>query len=171
MVVAGSTDPIGRGWSVGGTAQLIPDGNGGYYWVDGDGGTRDFESGSGTTFVSPPNDLGTLVKNGNGTFTYTNPQVEQWNFNSSGQLTSITEPDGPSESFTYNPSGDLTGVTMPGGWTTTFSYTGGELASIAEPGGRILTITHDSSDDLNSVTMPDGSVPHLHLRLGRSNAQ
>ena len=62
-----------RGWSVGGTAQLIPDGNGGYFWVDGNGGTRDFEAGNGTTFVSPPNDLGTLVKNSNGTFTYTDP--------------------------------------------------------------------------------------------------
>ncbi len=76
VVVNGSTDPIGRGWSVGGTAQLIPDGNGGYFWVDGDGGTRDFQAGNGTTFVSPPNDFGTLVKNSNGTFTYTDPGAE-----------------------------------------------------------------------------------------------
>ena len=159
VVVNGSTDPIGKGWSVGGTAQLIPDGNGGYFWVDGGGGTRDFEAGNGTTFVSPPNDLGTLVKNSNGTFTYTTPQEEKWNFNSSGQITSITEPDGPSENFTFNSSGDLAEVIMPGGWTTTFTYnSSNELAAVDEPGGRVITVTHDSSDDLTSATMPDGSV-------------
>ncbi len=100
VVVDGSTDPIGRGWSVGGTAQLIPDGNGGYIWNNGNGGTDDFAAGNGTTFVSPSDNFGTLVKNSNGTFTYTNPEQVQWNFNSSGQLTSITDPDGPSESFT-----------------------------------------------------------------------
>ena len=74
-VVNGSTDPLGRGWSLGGTAQLFPDGSGGYFWVDGNGGTRDFQAGNGTTFVSPANDFGTLVKNSNGTFTYTDPQM------------------------------------------------------------------------------------------------
>ncbi len=54
VVVNGNSDPIGRGWSVGGTAQLVSDGQGGYLWVDGSGGTRDFEAGNGTTFVSPP---------------------------------------------------------------------------------------------------------------------
>ena len=159
VVVAGSTDPVGRGWSVRGTAQLIPDGNSGYFWVDGNGGTRDFVAGNGTTFVSPSNDLGTLVKNNNGTFTYTNPQEEQWNFTSSGRLTSITEPDGPSENFTYNSSGDLTNVTMPGGWATTFTYnSSNELAAVNEPGGRTITFAYDSSRDLTSATMPDGSV-------------
>ena len=95
MVANGPSDPYGQGWSVGGTAQLVPDGKGGFFWVDGDGGSRDFQAGNGTTFVSPPNDFGTLVKNGNGTFTYTDPQQVKWNFNSQGQLTSIVQPDGP----------------------------------------------------------------------------
>ena len=105
VVANGSADPIGRGWSVGGTAQLVSDGNGGFLWVDGNGGTRDFQAGNGTTFVSPPEDLGTLVKNSNGTFTYTNPQQDTWNFNSQGQLTGITQPDGPADTFTYNSAG------------------------------------------------------------------
>ena len=55
-----------------------------------------------TTFFSPPNDQGTLVKNADGSFTYTNPQQEKWNFNSQGFLTSVVEPDGPTEMFAYN---------------------------------------------------------------------
>ena len=62
VVVNGPTDPIGQGWSLGGSAQLVSDGQGGYFWVDGNGGIRDFQAGNGTTFVSPPNDFGTLVK-------------------------------------------------------------------------------------------------------------
>ena len=172
VVVAGSTDPIGRGWSIGGTAELMSDGNGGYYWVDGNGGTRDFEAGNGTNFVSPPNDLGTLVKNSNGTFTYTNPQEEKWDFNSSGQLTSIIDPDGPSENFTYNSSGHLTAVTMPGGWTTTFTYSSSnELAAVDEPGGRVITFSYDSTGDLTQRHHARRQRAHFHLRLGGSNAQ
>ena len=158
VVVAGSTDPIGRGWSIGGTAELIPDGNGGYIWIDGNGGTRDFEAGNGTTFVSPTNDMGSLVKNSNGTFTYTNPQQDQWNFNSSGELTSITRSGRAGGELSYNSSGKLTGVTMPGGWTTTFNYnSSNELTAVDEPGGRVI------DDDVRLVrrshvaTMPDGS--------------
>ncbi len=80
VVVNGPTDPYGQGWSVGGTAKLVSDGKGGYFWVDGSGGSREFQAGNGTTFVSPPNDFGTLVKNGTGTYTYTDPQQVKWNF-------------------------------------------------------------------------------------------
>jgi len=159
VVANGPSDPIGQGWSVGGTSQLVPDGNGGFYWVDGNGGTRDFQSGNGTRFVSPPDDMGSLVKNSNGTYTYTDPQQVQTNFNSQGQLTGITQPDGPAETFTYGSNGDLTGLTMPGGWTATFVYdSNNRLSSVVEPGGRTVTVTHDSSDDLTTATMPDGSL-------------
>ena len=143
VVVNGPSDPIGQGWSVGGTAQLFPDGQGGYFWVAGDGGIRDFQAGNGTTFVSPPNDFGTLVKNGNGTFTYTDPQQVKWNFTSSGPDCSpaSSQPDGPTETFTYNGSGALTAVTEPGGWTATFTYdANSQLAGIVEPGGRVADV-------------------------------
>ncbi len=51
------------------------------------------------------------MKNSDGSFTYTDPQQEKWNFNSQGQLTSIVQPDGPTETFSYNSGGMLTGVT------------------------------------------------------------
>ena len=156
VVVNGPSDPIGQGWSVGGTAQLVADGHAGFFWVDGNGGTRSFQAGNGTTFVSPPNDFGTLVKNGNGTFTYTDPQQVKWNFNTQGQLTSIVQPDGPSETFAYSGS-DLTAVTEPGGWTATFTYSGGELSEVQMPGNRDVIVSH-SGGDLTDVTMPDGSL-------------
>ena len=155
----GPSDPYGQGWSVGGTAQLVSDGKGGFLWVDGNGGSRDFQAGGATSFTSPPNDHGTLVKNGNGTFTYTNPQQDMWSFNSQGQLTSIVQPAGPSQTFTYNGSGALTTVVDPGGWTATFTYDiNGKLDAIVEPGGRTITVTHDGSGNLTSATDPNGGV-------------
>ena len=53
VVVNGSADPIGRGWSLGGSAQLFPDGSGGYFWVDGNGGVRDFQAGNGIDLRQP----------------------------------------------------------------------------------------------------------------------
>jgi RHS repeat-associated protein len=158
VVANGSGDPIGQGWSIGGIAQLISDGNGGFVWVDGDGGTRVFQAGNGTTFVSPPQDFGTLVKNPSGTFTYTNPQQVEWMFNSQGLLTSINQPDGPAMSFTYDSSGKPTSITQPGGWTVTFTYDSqNRLDAVSEPGNRGLSTTHDSNDNLTGATMPDGS--------------
>ena len=131
VTVNGSTDPLGRGWSLGGSAKLVPDGQGGYFWVDGDGGVRDLQAGAGNTFVSPPNDFGTLVQNAPGTFTYTDPQQDKSSFTTIGGqilLTSIVQPDGPTETFSYNASGAPTSVTVPGGSTATFNYdASGEL--------------------------------------------
>ena len=166
-MVNGPSDAIGQGWSLGGSAQLVSDGQGGYFWVDGDGGVRDFQAGNGTTFESPPNDFGTLVQTAAGTFTYTSPEQVKSNFTTiDGQilLSSIVQPDGPTETFTYNSSGAPASVIMPGNWTTTFTYnSSGELAASAEPGSRTVTITHDSNDNLIAASLPDGSVITLHV--------
>ena len=168
VVANGTTDPYGVGWSVGGAAQLFSDGSGGYFWAGGNGGTQDFQAGNGTTFVSPPNNLGTLVKNSNGTFTYTNPEQERWNFNSQGQLTSINRPDGPTQTFSYNGSGAVSSVTDPGGFTAAFTYNGsGHLSGIQEPGGRMLSTSINSSDDLTSMTLPDGTPRSRYKANGR----
>jgi RHS repeat-associated protein len=161
-VVNGPTDPIGQGWSLGGSAQLVSDGQGGYFWVNGNGGVSDFQAGNGSTFVSPPNNLGTLVQNGAGSFTYTSPDQVKSNFSTvSGQilLTSIVQPDGPSETFTYNASGAPVSVTQPGGWTATFTYdSNNQLATIAEPGNRTIAIAHDSFGNLISAALPGGGL-------------
>src|SRR5262249_3608794 len=138
------------------------DGQGGLMWVDGNGGVRDFQAGNGTTFVSPSNDFGTLIKTGSGTFTYTDPQQIKRNFttiNGRIVLTSIVQPDGPSDAFAYDSAGKLTAVTMPGGWTATMTYNANnQLDQVAEPGGRTLAMSYDSSGDVSTVTMPDNSV-------------
>src|SRR5205085_1785682 len=66
VVDNGGTNPFMYGWSLAGLDSLVSV-TGGQLWVYGSGGTR-FFSGSGGTYTSPANDMGTLVKNGDNTF-------------------------------------------------------------------------------------------------------
>jgi hypothetical protein len=67
VVVNGST-PFGHGWSLEGLDKLVSV-TGGVMWVSGAGGTPRFYYGSSGTLVGPATDLGTLVKNGDNTYT------------------------------------------------------------------------------------------------------
>jgi virginiamycin B lyase len=155
IVVNGSSDPYGPGWSIAGVDQLVVDSSGGLIWVTGTGGSRYFQA-SGSTYISPPNDLGSMVKNGNGSYTYTAQDQTQWDFNSSGLLTEILDPHGLMTTFTYS-SGLLATEVQPDGGTTTFGYSSGLLRTITEPGNRVVTMTHDASNNLTQITLPDGT--------------
>jgi YD repeat-containing protein len=159
VVVNDTTQGLGYGWSIASVDRLVADGSNGMMWVYGSGGSRYF-SGAGPTYTSPANDFGTLVKNVDGTFTYTAVNQVKWNFSTSGQLTSIVDPHSLSESFSY--SGNLLStVTMPDGGVTTFTYSSNLLTKITEPGNRVVTVTIDGSNNLTSLTLPDGSLRTL----------
>src|SRR5262249_42360803 len=75
----GASDAFGYGWSLAGLDSLVSDSNG-VMWVSGSGGARYFQKGPSTTYISPANDFGTLVKNGDGSFTYTAKDQSKENF-------------------------------------------------------------------------------------------
>jgi RHS repeat-associated protein len=142
-VVVRDSSPYGAGWGIDGIPQLYPiSANGvvpaGLLWVSGQGDAR-FFTGSGP--YTSPEDFGTLAQNGSN-YLYTAQNQSQWNFNSSGLLTSVVFPTG--QSLTYSYTGSLlTGVTAPDGGNTTLSYdTHSFLYQIAEPGsGRNVSLT------------------------------
>ena len=63
----------------------------------GKGGSR--QSGSG--FISPVGDTGTLVQNADGTFTYTEKDASKENYDLQGRLRSLVDAKGNSLAFTY----------------------------------------------------------------------
>ena len=67
---AGSGTAIAAGWGIAGVDRLELTHSAGVVWVYGAGGGRYF-TGTGGTYTSPAGDFGTLVKNGDNTFTYT----------------------------------------------------------------------------------------------------
>lgn len=62
---------------------------------------------------------------------------------------------------TYTAAGQLLSISEPSGRTQTLAYDGsGRLQSITDSHGRQLIFTHDSSDRIATVTNPAGSLIH-----------
>jgi YD repeat-containing protein len=159
VVDNGGNNPFLTGWSIAGVDTLVSV-SGGMLWVYGAGGTR-FFSGSGGTYISPANDFGTLVKNGNGNYTYTDKNQWVENFNSSGQETSLVSPDSITITYTYS-SGRLNTVQAPDGGVATLSYVQDmhsvyRLSSISEPGNNNEVIGTNGYGELLGLTDPAGN--------------
>src|SRR5262249_4113141 len=113
-------------------------------------------------YTSPANDFGTLVKNANGTFTYTAKNQWKWNFNSSGYETSLVDPHNVTITYTWTGS-NLTGVAAPDGGLTTITYntdpdTGQKCVNIVEPANRTVTVSlSPATSRFTSGTDVDGS--------------
>jgi RHS repeat-associated protein len=159
IAVNGSSDALGQGITLAAQDSLVADTQG-VMFVKGDGFPRYFPNGPTTTYISPGFDFGTLVKNGDGSYTYTEKDQTKENFNSSGQLTSVVDSDGVAVTYSYS-SGNLSTVSEPDGGVATLQYSSGLLSKILEPGGRTVTIGHDASGNLTSVTNPDGGLRTL----------
>jgi len=115
-----------------------------------------------------------------GTYTFVRQQNETFTYNSSGQLTSIADPNGATTTLAYS-SGKLHTVTDPSGRALTFAYgTNGLVSSVTDPMSRVTTYAYDGSDNLTSVTDPlsratsftyDTGGDHLLLTLTMPNGQ
>ncbi|HUC04876.1 MAG TPA: DUF6531 domain-containing protein, partial [Acidimicrobiales bacterium] len=100
----------------------------------------------------------TLVENGGGTYTFVRQQTQIFTYSASGQLTSISDPNGYATTLGYT-SGKLTTVTDAAGRALTFAYgTNGLVSSVTDPMSRETQYGYDTSGELTSVTDPLGRV-------------
>ena len=102
-------------------------------------------------------------------------------FNTSGQLTSMSDANNYAETFAY-------GVTTGTNCTTSgtacdtetdaegrvldivYSTSTGLVSKVIDPAGRTWSFAYDGSDNLTSITNPAaGSSPRLRHRLGQSD--
>jgi YD repeat-containing protein len=155
-VVVNNSSSVGAGWSLGGIPALQLS-SGGVAVIDNSTGGFRYFSGTGPTYVSPPNDQGTLVQNGDGTFTYTAKDQTKTNFDGTGRMTSQVDAHGLAQTLAYSGS-LLSTITQPDGGVTTFNYNGNQLASIQLPGGRTLTPGYDANNNLTSFVDAAGGV-------------
>jgi YD repeat-containing protein len=152
---------FGTGWLFGPVDQLVSiasDANGpaGMLRIYGTGGERFYTQGTGATYTLA-SDPGTLVKNGDNTYTYSLPDGERWNFNSSGYETSQVSADGLATlSYRYDGSNRLSGMTAIDGTLSTFSY-GTNVVTITTSNNRVTTLTL-SGGALASIKNPDGGT-------------
>ena len=82
-----------------------------------------------------------------------------YTYNSSGQLATVTNPDGGTTSYTYSAMGLPATTTDPLGRVTTDSYTSAEqLASVTAPNGGVTSYKYDMAGNMTSLTDPDGNT-------------
>jgi len=105
---------------------------------------------SGDIYVPRPGIFDTLVDNGDGTYALTTQQQVHFDFDSSGNLTSIEDRNGN---------------------TTNLSYAGGLLTFVTDPGGRSLTLTYDASNRIIKVedSLPSPDTRTVEFTYGASD--
>jgi RHS repeat-associated protein len=109
-----------------------------------------------TTTYNPPTGIhDSLIKNNDGSWTYTTKHQIVYNFNDDGFCTSITDRNGNQITFTLNGQNYVTEVTGPDGRSYEITLDGSNnFESVEDPSGRIWEFTR-SSDNLITVTWPD----------------
>jgi len=153
---ASLSGPLGYGWTDSYEMRLTFDGTGNASIAQEDGAVASFLLRAGS-YQAAPGVLATLVKNGDGTYTFKrNSTNEQFVFNSAGKLVSEIDRHGYETQLTYNGAGELTTVTDQAGRTLTLAYAGGHLASITDPLGNTTTFEYDPAGDLVKTTDPLG---------------
>jgi RHS repeat-associated protein len=148
------------GWTLSSISRLVPvtTGVSGVMWVYGNGGLEFFPSLTTTTYESPGSNAGTLVKNTDGSYTYTSIHHLKELFNSTGLLTSIIDTHGLIVTYMYDQYTHVTEVLGPDGGTTLFQYdSSGRLTTVVEANGGQLLLTPTGSE-LTGATYPDNSV-------------
>ncbi|MCB0109149.1 MAG: RHS repeat protein, partial [Caldilineaceae bacterium] len=100
-----------------------------------------------------------LVKNGDGSYTYTTKSNQRYNFNAAGVLQTIQDPNDNTVTLGYDGNGRLATITAQGGATVTLGYDGnGRLATATNPLNAATTYSYDANGDLISVARPDAGT-------------
>ena len=168
---------FGYGWTTSYEANLEVNEDDSITITEGDG-SQVTATPDGSDFTLPSWADSTLVHNEDGTYTFVRQQTETFTFNSSGQLTSITDLNGYSTTLSYT-SGKLTTVTDSDGRTITLSYgDNGLVSEVTDPDSQHTTYAYDDSGNLTSVTDAMSRVTsftyddnHLMLTMTMPNGQ
>lgn len=106
------------------------------------------------TYMPPFADNGTLSLV-SGAYKYKTLAGTEFNFDSTGKISTWVAPFGVTVTFTYT-SGKLTTVSNGLGRTLTLTYTGDRLTSVSDGTGRSVSYTVDGSKNLTAVVDPNG---------------
>ena len=101
------------------------------------------------SFVPPPGQSMTLVKNGDGSYDLTKRNDITIHFDSSGKATTLTDPDTSQKTFSY--TGDqLNTVTDEYARTLTYTWTSGRISSVTD-GSRTVSFGYTSGNMMSFI--------------------
>ena len=88
---------------------------------------------------------------------YPDDSVQTTTYDALGDPLSLTQQNGQANDSTYNAAGQVTSVTLSDGTQMTYAYNAaGELTSATDPSGT-TTLTYDTAGDLIGVSYPNGT--------------
>jgi YD repeat-containing protein len=154
---AGVGGPFGFGWACSFCVTLSIDGGGTARITQENGSQAVFAADGSGGFASPAGQYATLVRNADGTYTYSRRGEDVLMFTAGGALRREADPDGDGVSFGRDASGRVTSIADDAGRALTLAYgADGHVASVSDPLGRTTTYGYDSAGDLTSSTDPAG---------------
>lgn len=159
-MAAGGSGPLGYGWthsynmslSVGASSVTVNE----------EGGSQVVFNQSGSTYSAAPRVIATLVKNADGTYTFTRGARQKFVFSSAGLVVSETDLNGYATTLGYNAGNQLTSITDPAGRSLSLAYTGTQLTTVTDPIGRHVSFAYnDGLGNLTDVTDVGGGLTHF----------
>lgn len=178
-LAAATNGPFGYGWASSYDMSLAVDGSGNVTVSQENGSQVTFNPAPGGGYTAGQRVTATLVKNADGTYTFTRGKRERFTFSSAGLLTAetdlngytttlsysgtrlatVTDPSGRTLSFAYGANGDVSSVTDSGGRTVSYGYDGsGNLTSVVDAGGGTTSFTYDANHLLLTMSDPRGGT-------------
>ncbi len=153
-----SSGALGMGWTHDFNISIITNSGGSLILRRGDGGKVWF-SPSGSVYYPDPKsgDTSSIILNANGSYTRTTKYGKVYNFNSSGQLTSIVDRNGNTTTLTYT-GNNLTGITDSTGRTIVLGVSGGKIISVTDFSNHAWPISYSSAGLISSTADPLGNT-------------
>jgi RHS repeat-associated protein len=156
---ASQNGPFGYGWTSSYGSRLTVDASGNVVIAQENGSTVSFTN-FGGSYTPPTRVLATLVKNGDGTYTFKRQDQTKYQFSASGQLIAESDRNGYTTTLSYT-GGLLTGITDPGGRSLTLTYTGGLVTGLASSTGRSVSYQYDGSANLQQLRDVNGGLTNF----------
>ena len=149
--------PLGRGWSHNYEYALTQTTNGVVIIRTPGGGARRFTLGADSVWHGEIADYATLAATGGG-FALLEKEGISWQFDASGQLLSIEEPNHNRVTLSYS-GGQLTGLSHSAGPSFTLEYSAqGRLARLTDHAGQVTTYEYDAAGEYLLRVIAPGSV-------------
>jgi len=174
-VASAESGPLGYGWRHNYQMSLVVDGAD-VTVLQENGAAVNFVEGPAGVFTPSTRMLATLVRNGNGTYTFTRRNREFFDFSAAGRLTTMrdlngyatvvaydgqnrvftaTDAAGRALTFGYDASSRVTSVTDVAGRAASYGYDGsGNLVSVTDVGGGVTTYTYDGQHRVTTILDP-----------------
>jgi RHS repeat-associated protein len=154
---ASQSGPLGYGWTHSYNVFLTTDTSGNVTVHEENGDLITF-SPNGSSYQAPSRVQGTLVKNGDGSFTLNRKNQTHLTFTAAGQLTKEVDRNGYATNLAYQ-NNQLSAVTDPSGRSLALSYgSNGLLSQIVDPASRKVSFAYDTNGNLTQVTDANSGV-------------